>query len=85
MGNRYTRKIAIIILNVNPSLKNRLKTIALNQGILESPGNLNLIAQTNPWMNQLDPNEVENMLSPGSKRYFQRFIEITNASKGVIR
>ena len=83
MTNKYARKLAFTLLNLSPYVKGRLKRMAINQGIFQPPGNFNLIDSTTPWLNQLGPDELENMMSPQAKIHFKQFYLELALSKGL--
>jgi len=85
MGNRYAHKLALTLLNMSPYVKNRLKRMAINQGIFQPPGNINLFDQTTPWHEQLQRHEIEKILSPQAKVHFFEFYSHLESSKGKDR
>ncbi len=85
MANKYAHKFVFALLNLNPYIKNRLKIMAINQGIFQPPGNFNLIDYTTPWLEQLERQEIEKMLSTQAKIHFHAFYSEAGATKDLVR
>jgi lipopolysaccharide biosynthesis protein len=83
MGNKYAHKLAFTLLNLSPYVKNRLKIMAINQGIFQPPGNFNLIDYTTPWLEQLEREEIEKMLSTQAKVHFNAFYSGMGVTRGL--
>lgn len=73
LSNKYAHKLVFTLLNQSPYIKNRIKVMAINQGIFQPPGNFNLIDYTTPWLDQLGREEIEKMLSYQGRVEFNKF------------
>lgn len=80
LSNKWAHKLVFTLLNLSPYLKNRIRRMAINQGIFQPPGNFNLIDNTTPWLDQLAREEIEKMLSYQARVEFNKFyIEMSRA------
>ena len=83
MSNKYAHKLVFTLLRFSPYIKTRLNRMAINQGIFQPPGNFNLIDYTTPWLDQLEPQELEKMMSPKAHIQFKEFYSALGPSKGT--